>query len=533
MSDILGIIPLNIFAYSWVAIILAGILVIIFFEYFKIARFHVWIGILTLLIASIPFVYNFYQYIMGWFFGSTLSQTSYYFGFTSTNQTLGPKTALLVMDPLTVFLGLIFIGVNILVLVSTLEFMKKENNMFIFTSLLLLITMGMILVAAAIDIVTLIVSWELVSIPSFILVAFKKQERESTEAAVKFFIIGAVSSAMLLFGASLLYGLTPAGSTNYYVMMAAIMSISSASPYFGTVAILGLAMVVAGLGFKMGTTPFHWWLPDTYEGAVTPITTMLAAASKKVGFAAGFRILLIPELLGLTWTSNELAQIFNVFLVLVAIATMIVGNIGALVQTRMKRLLAYSSIGQAGYIMLAIASFDQSGFVGGLFHVLAHAIMTVGAFVAVMIITSRTGTDDIVDYKGLRLKMPKTAIALSIILMSLAGIPPFIGFFSKLFILFGAIDGAANYPLLTLGAIIMIVTSVISVYYYVRVVVYMSINPLPDDMDSSVFDKAPSVPWTYGLPLGISFVLTAIVLLYLPILYPLLNNIVQAAIPII
>jgi NADH-quinone oxidoreductase subunit N len=504
---VLGLIPEDIFAFSWVLIILAGLSLILTLEYFNFKKLHIWISIGTLALAMGPLLW--YLAIPG------ANSTNYYFGFVESG-TLNYTNSLLVIDHLTAFLALVFLITNLLVMVVSLEFMKNEDNTFVFSSLMLLATLGMILVGSAVDVIALVVSWELVSIPSYVLVAFKKNERESTEGAVKFFIVGAISSALMLFGASLLFGITPilltpqsgtplTNLTNYYVIMNAV---TQSSVEFGGFVLIGVGLVVAGLGFKMGTVPFHWWLPDAYEAALTPVTTMLAAASKKVGFAAGFRILLVPLIITFNfttndslWASDQVWEAVLVILGLVAIFTMIVGNIGALVQTKMKRLLAYSSIGQAGYIMLAIASFGSTSFTGGLYHVFAHAFMTIGAFICIMIVTSRTRTDDIDDYKGLYQRMPLTAMALTLSLFSLAGIPPLIGFFSKLWIFLGALDNAPLNSLLYWGALTMVVTSAISVYYYVRVIKFMLIEQPPEHLTEDMFKKSPRVPWTYALPL--------------------------------
>ncbi|OLS27402.1 MAG: F(420)H(2) dehydrogenase subunit N [Candidatus Heimdallarchaeota archaeon LC_3] len=514
---VLGIISEDIFAFSWVLIILAGVSLILLLEYINIHKFHTLIGIATLALATGP---------MLWYLtGPGQDSTSFFFGFSESG-TLNYINSLLVIDYFTAFLGLIFLITNLLVLIASLEFMKKEDNMFIFTTLMLLATLGMVFVGSSIDVIALVVAWELVSIPSYILVAFRKGERESTEGAIKFFIVGAVSSALMLFGASLLFGLVnPVGlngsPTNYYVIMDAVTSVSD-DTFLGFV-LVGIGMVVAGLGFKMGTVPFHWWLPDAYESALTPITTMLAAASKKVGFAAGFRILLVP-LLVFPWANDEIWEAVLLILAFVAIFTMIVGNVGALVQMKMKRLLAYSSIGQAGYIMLTIASAGTLSFQAGLYHVFAHTFMIIGAFVCVMIVTSRTGTDDIEDYKGLYNRMPLTAMALTLTLLSLAGIPPLIGFASKLWIFLGALQNASINPILYWAALIMVITSAISVYYYVRIIKFMLMDKSPDHLTDEMFVSAPRVSLAYAFPLIITTLVVALFGLFAGITIPVFDT---------
>ena len=505
------------FEFFSIMILLLGIAVILILEYFNINKFHAYISILALIgsmIITIAFILP----------GSSPE----YFGLN--NADLNYKTSLLVFDQFTAFFAVLFTGVIILVMLASISDLENidRSNRFVYYVLMLFVTVGMILVSSAVDLAALIVSWELVSIPSYLLVGFVKRDKTTSEAAIKYFIIGSVSSALMLFGASFLYGIS--GSTNIYVIMQTIAKLTNGSAVNPNLAlnltpiiIIGIILVVAGLGFKMGIVPFHWWLPDAYEGSMTSVTAMLAAASKKVGFAAGFRVIMIPLLVyGATWNQynpNAQEAVYMV-LIIIAIITMIVGNVAALSQTRMKRLLAYSSIGQAGYILLALSSAfisdgNSIGLVGGLFHSASHAIMTVGAFICVIAISRVIKSDEIEDYRGLRNVLPKTSFALGIALLGLAGIPPLIGFFSKFFIFFAAIEagnntilGSGMADMFYVGAFVGILTSAISVYYYVRVVKLMWI----DSAEQEQSEKAKvDLPWNLSVPIFVSvFIILAI-----------------------
>ena len=503
------------FEFLSIMVLLLGIAVILILETLNLNKFHAYVTLLALassMFVTISFIVS--------------NSSPEYFGIHISN--LDYTNSLLVFDQFTGFFAVLFTGIMFLIIMASISDLEntEPTNRFVYYVLMLLVTTGMILVSSAVDLAALVVSWELVSIPSYMLVAFVKRDKSTSEAAIKYFIIGSMSSALMLFGASFLYGMS--GSTNIYLIMKAVVSLSDNVTYTPII-IVGIALVVAGFGFKMGIVPFHWWLPDAYEGSMTSVTTMLAAASKKVGFAAGFRVIMVPLLaFGLIWNgSNPNAQEATyVILILLAITTMIVGNVAALSQTRMKRLLAYSSIGQAGYIMLALASaalvnYNSTGLVAGLFHSASHAIMTTAAFICVIAVSRVIKSDEIEDYKGLRNFLPKTSFALGIALLGLAGIPPFIGFISKFFIFFAAIDAGNNITnlgstlsnLFYIGAFVGILTSAISVYYYVRVVKYMWIDSVEEE--PKVESK---VPWNISVPIFASvFIMIAAIILVNPL----------------
>ena len=502
------------FQFLSIMLLLLGIVVIMILEYFDINKFHPYVTIISILSSMGSIIY----YLV-------TDGAPKFFGINVAENLLNYSNSLLVLDQFTAFFAIVFTGIMVLVIFSSitdLEDVDKKNH-FVYYTLMIFVTIGMILVSSAIDLAALVVSWELVSIPSYLLVAFMKRDRRTSEAAIKFFIIGSISSALMLFGSSFLYGIS--GSTNIYAIMKAVVSLTGTNVVALTpMIIIGLILVLAGLGFKMGIVPFQWWLPDTYEGAMTSITTMLAAASKKVGFAAGFRVLTVPLLaFGATWNSlniNAQEALYTLILV-IAIVTMIVGNIGALAQTKMKRLLAYSSIGQAGYLLLALGSASLNtdnntsvGLMAGLFHSGSHAIMTAAAFICVLAIFKVINSETIEDYKGLRQYLPKTSMVLTISLLGLAGIPPLIGFWSKFFVFFAAIDAGNNLgkilsigALFYIGAFVAIMTSAISVFYYVKVVKYMMVDPVAEEQKDKVNSYNTKIAWNISLPLFISFVI--------------------------
>jgi F420H2 dehydrogenase subunit N len=327
------------------------------------------------------------------------------------------------------FSGLFAIAMLIVAIMTTagsFSFMRNHSHHAVYYSLILLSTIGMVLVAYSTDLVMLFVAWELMSIPTYVLVGFMKKNPSSNEAALKYFLFGAVSSAIIIYGISLVYGLT--GSTNIGEV---ITGLAAVDPSLMPLAILAVGLFVAGFGFKMGLVPFHMWLPDAYEGAPPTITALLAAGTKKAGFAAALRVIIMGMIaLNLDWAFA---------LGVIAVMTMTVGNIAAVMQKNISRMLAYSSIGHAGYILigLAVAPFTPLGLQGSLFHVLNHAVMKGAAFIAIAGIVTTLAVTNLDKLKGLGRKMPITSIGLVISLLALAGVPPTAGFWSKL-ILFGA-----------------------------------------------------------------------------------------------
>lgn len=378
---------------------------------------------------------------------------------------------------INVFSGLfllVFVAVGIIVVLSSPDFIRKDKNQGEYYSLVLLAIIGMSVVAESADLIALFVGLEIAGISSFALSGFRKTEKRSAEAATKYFIVGGFSSALTLFAISLFYGV--AGTTNISGIGTVLAGPSSqwimdSDP----VVLLAAVLLLAGLGFKIAVVPFHMWAPDVYEGAPTPVSGLLAAASKKMGFAALFKVFLIGILVTKAQWEEAVA--------ILAILTMTVGNLIAVSQTNIKRMLAYSSIAQAGYILIALPVATQYAVAGGVFHILTHAFMKSGAFMVVAAMGAVAIGERLDDFKGLSKRSPFLAFSMTLFLLSLAGIPPLAGFASK-FVLFSS----AVYSSLEPGqswliwlAIAGVLNSALSLYYYARVIKNMYMEKGPEE----------------------------------------------------
>lgn len=371
-------------------------------------------------------------------------------------------------DMFGAFFAISLLIVSIMVTASSWNYMKNKTNPAAYYSLILLSSIGMILIAYSTDLVMLLVAWELMSIPTYALAAFSKRDPISNEAAIKYFLFGALSSAILVVAIGLVYGIT--GTTN---IGQAIISMINVQQDLVPITILALGLFIAGFGFKMGLVPFHMWLPDAYEGAPTPIGALLAAGTKKAGFAAAIRVIVLAVfVLHLDWSMT---------LAIIAVFTMTLGNLGALVQKSVPRILAYSSIAQAGYIMigLALAPYSDQALGGSLFHIINHAVMKSAAFIAVAAVAITLASYSIEKYRGLAKRMPLTAIALSISLLALAGVPPLNGFWSKLVLFNSAIVTGPEIWWGPYLAIAGVLNSALSLGYYAWIMrkMYMEDSP--------------------------------------------------------
>ncbi|MGB7706833.1 MAG: NADH-quinone oxidoreductase subunit N [Nitrososphaeraceae archaeon] len=389
--------------------------------------------------------------------------------FGETIPTIEFGKSMLADDMFGSFFAITLLIVSVMVTASSWNYMKNKTNPAAYYSLILLSSIGMILIAYSTDLVMLLVAWELMSIPTYALAAFSKRDPISNEAAIKYFLFGALSSAILVLAIGLVYGVT--GTTN---IGEAIVSMVNVQKDLVPVTLLAVALFIAGFGFKMGLVPFHMWLPDAYEGAPTTIGALLAAGTKKAGFAAAIRVIVLATFaLHLDWAAA---------LAVIAVFTMTLGNLAALVQKSVPRILAYSSIAQAGYIMigLALAPYSDQALAGSLFHILNHAVMKSAAFIAAAAVSITLASYSIEKYRGLAKRMPITAIALSISLLALAGVPPLNGFWSKL-VLFNA--GIVTGPEIWWGpylAIAGVLNSALSLGYYAWIMRKMYMEESPD-----------------------------------------------------
>ncbi|UCH83559.1 MAG: NADH-quinone oxidoreductase subunit N, partial [Candidatus Latescibacterota bacterium] len=329
-----------------------------------------------------------------------------------------------------------------------------------FFSMLFFSTMGMIIIASALDLIALFIGIELMSLAVYVLVAFRRRDLLSNEAALKYFLIGAFAIGFFLYGVSLIYGLT--GSTNYHVIAAAV---ADKDLVLNPVFLLAIALILAGLGFKVSAVPFHMWTPDAYQGAPTPVTSFMATAVKAASFAALLRLFMV------CFMANQ-DQWVGIIMVL-AVVTMTVGNVIALVQRNIKRMLAYSSIAHAGYILIGVAALNMDNANASsavLFYVTVYAFMTLGAFALVSAIEKKGVTRGLEepDYAGLGLTHPFLGFCMAAFMFSMAGIPPTGGFFAKYYI-FSAAVGEGLVWLVVLG----VLNSALSLYYYLRVIVVL------------------------------------------------------------
>jgi len=374
---------------------------------------------------------------------------------------------MLVVDNFALFFKLLFLAIAALVILASVDYVSKfARFQGEYYALVLLSALGMMLMAATAELISIYIALELTSISLYVLVGFLKDPK-SSEASLKYLLLGAVASAVLLFGMALVFGFT--GKTQLGEIAQAIQALSLTGVLASPGLILGIVLMIAGFGFKIAAIPFHMWVPDVYEGAPTPITAYLSVGSKAAGFAIILRVFYSAFGLPL-WLSLDWGMIFAVL----AAIGMTLGNVVALPQTNIKRMLGYSSIAQAGYLMVGLATMgfspaaDILGRSGLLFFLVSYALTNLGAFIAIIAISNKLGSDLIDDYSGMGRRAPLLALGLTLCLISLIGMPPAAGFMAKFYIF----SGAVQHGLLWL-VIIAVINSVISAYYYLRVVKVM------------------------------------------------------------
>lgn len=374
---------------------------------------------------------------------------------------------MLAVDSFALFFKLLFLGIAALVILASVSYVSKfAHFQGEYYALVLLSALGMMLMAATTELISIYIALELTSISLYVLVGLLKDPK-STEASLKYLLLGAIASAILLYGMALVFGVT--GETQLGEIAQAIQAMSLQNISANPALILGIVLLVAGFGFKIAAVPFHMWVPDVYEGAPTPITAYLSVASKAAGFAIILRVFYSafgsPE-----WLSQNWGLIFAVL----AAISMTLGNVVALPQTNIKRMLGYSSIAQAGYLMVGLATMgvapaaDVLGQSAVLFFLVGYAVANLGAFIAIIAISNKIDSDLIQDYSGMGKRAPLLALALTLSLISLIGMPPAVGFMAKFYIFSGAVQNGLLWLV-----IIAVINSVISAYYYLRVVKVM------------------------------------------------------------
>lgn len=377
-----------------------------------------------------------------------------------------------VQDTLSTFFKIIFLGTAFMAVGSSFGITRQKivNHRGEYFGLILFSTVGMMFLASSHEMLSLYIGLELTTIPLFVLAAFYKDDRLSVEAGIKYFVIGAFSSALLLYGLSFLYGLS--GTTDIMEMKRQISIIHVVNEDIGVILILANILVLAGIGFKLALPPFHQWAPDVYEGSPTPIAAFLSVGSKAAGLVAFYKIFV--DGLWVFWGPEMAPNDWGIMVGVVAGLAMIVGNVAAIKQTNIKRMLAYSSIAQAGYIMIGMLAFNEHGPASVAYYIFAYMFANMGAFAAVAIFEDKTGSCLIPSYRGLSRSSPMLAAILSVFLLSLAGIPPLAGFMAKYYVFAAAISRAATgyswlYWLVGIG----LLTSVFSLYYYANVIKQM------------------------------------------------------------
>ena len=413
-------------------------------------------GVLVLLVADLMTPRD-RQGWLGWFAVGILGASAFaLMPLGSVDATVA--RGLIAVDGFAYFFKLIFLLTAAITILMSMRYLTIEGapaGEYYF--LILCATLGMMFMAGGIDLITIFIGLETMAISFYILVGYLKPNRRSNEAAVKYFLLGAFSLGILLYGMSILYGVT--GTTQLRPIMTALSG-QEVTP----VLLLGVMLVIGGIGFKIAAVPFHMWAPDVYEGAPTPITAFLSVGSKAAAFAMLIRIFFE----GLGPLHQEWSQVFWVL----AVVTMTVGNVAALTQSNLKRMLAYSSIAHAGYILMGVIVGTPRGLTAILVYLMVYLFTQLGAFAVVVALRRRdTIGDELKDLTGLYQRSPFAAVAMLLFMLSLGGIPPTAGFMGKLWLFGAAID--SGYVWL---AVIGVLNSAISLYYYIRVVVFVWIK---------------------------------------------------------
>jgi NADH-quinone oxidoreductase subunit N len=365
---------------------------------------------------------------------------------------------LLAVDAFAFFFKVVFLLAALMTVLMSARYLEIEGaSPGEYYFLILCATLGMMIMAGGIDLITSFIGLETMAVSFYILAGFIKPNQRSNEAAVKYFLLGAFSLGILLYGMSIMYGLS--GSTSMRAMAAVF-----AGQERNQLLVLAVILVVAGMGFKIAAVPFHMWAPDVYEGSPTPITAFLSVGSKAASFAMLLRIFMVA----MPSMNADWRLLFEVL----AIVTMTVGNLAALTQTNVKRMLAYSSIAHAGYLLIGVVAYTPRGIAAMLIYLLIYAFMQLGAFAVVIMMRRRDMIgDELKDLSGLRFRHPFAAFAMLLFMLSLGGIPPTAGFMGKFWLFSAAIE--AGYVWL---AVIGVLNSAISLYYYIRIVVFMYVK---------------------------------------------------------
>jgi NADH-quinone oxidoreductase subunit N len=399
-------------------------------------------------------------------------------GITSAGRQIGMEPlslfgGMMVADGYSAFFNVLFLACAGLSILASLQYLDREKLQYAeYYVLVLFSTFGMMLMGSTLDLISIFIALEIMSLSVYVLVGFRRNDRRSNEAAMKYFILGAAASAILLYGAAMLYGATGTMTiTDIFAKMSANPALMT--PTFH----LGAWMVLAGFLFKVAAVPFHMWMPDVYEGAPTPITGFMTTGIKAASFAAFVRVFMALGY-GRDLESAVEGRLHDVLWVL-AVLTMLIGNVIALTQTNLKRMLAYSSIAHTGYLLVGMVAgpHSEAGFAPVVMYLATYTVMNLGAFAILAILAGRGDTNlNLHDLSGISRRHPWLAFAMAVFLFSMAGIPPTAGFASKYYLLYAAVQSGE-----VLLVVLAVLCSAIAVYYYLRVLVYMYMREPAND----------------------------------------------------
>ena len=393
-------------------------------------------------------------------------------------------SGLFITDGFAVYMkALVLIGVAVCLIMTPGYFQKENVNRFEYTVLALFATVGMLMMISANSLISLYVALELQSLPLYVMTAFHRDRLRASEAGLKYFVLGALASGILLYGCSLVYGFT--GTLSFPGLAEVLSPEKIGEGTIGIGVVVGLVFVAAGLAFKLAAVPFHMWTPDVYEGAPTPVTAFLAAAPKVAAMALTIRVFYQPF--------GDWASQWQQIVVFIAIASMLLGAFAAIGQSNLKRLLAYSGIGHIGFALVGLAAGTEQGVYSVLVYIAIYLTMTLGVFACVLALR-RNGApvEQIDDLAGLAKQQPLFAAAIAVFMFSLAGIPPLAGFFGKFYVFMAAVDAG-----LTPLAIIGVLASVVGAYYYLRIVKIMFFDETLDPLDRTIGGE-------YSIVLGVA-----------------------------
>jgi NADH-quinone oxidoreductase subunit N len=378
-------------------------------------------------------------------------------------------SGMIVLDGMSAFIGFVGLIATLLTVWVSLNYNRDRRiERGEYYALLLFSTSGIVLMAQAANLIVVFLGLELLSIPLYVLAGFARPQAESEEAAIKYFLLGAFATGFLVYGIALMYGAT--GTTD----LAGIAAVAQTGKN-ATLLLAGAGLIIVGLGFKVAAVPFHMWTPDVYEGAPTPVTGFMSVGAKAAGVASLLRVFLV----GLHSAQTDWIPV----LAILAALTMIVGNVVALTQTNLKRMLAYSSIAHAGYMLMGLAAGNHAGLAAVQFYLLAYTLTNIGAFAVLAVMARSAGEDQTFhQYAGLMRRQPWLAAAMTVFMLSLTGFPPTGGFFGKYYLFMAAVQGNLGWL-----AIIGVLTSVVSAFFYLRVIVNMTMREPEREMPARIY----------------------------------------------